>query len=248
MVTLSVTISPAQQIDFQDLTRHDPNPLRYKKLISGADCHGGGGSGSASVGCPPKSYPFELSVINGVPAEIAIGSEATALVRIRNAGHDPAVVPWSADPDMIEAPDETGTYKFLEAEIRASISQENGAASFRMPVQLYGSEKAEGSLRRVNPGEWVEIRARLVFDCQLEIFQCKNLKPGPAKISVAWTESSETVTYKDCSIESHSVRERVLTSEAVRVEIGGYLPAARVHARGHRRTCRIAESEHPGGA
>jgi hypothetical protein len=220
VIFLFTELAAGQQIDFKDLTQEFPNPLKHEKFQPDNSCgNGGGGGGAYSIGCPPATYPFELSLVNVDSNTIPVGGEFMALLRLRNIGHDPASVPWTIDSNQIELPDENGKYQFSQVDIRADLTQAGGASHIWIPVYLYGSVNANGSLQQIKPGDWVELRVRLVLDCKNESSDCKLLKQGRAKLSFTWTESANTEFYNKCGMESSSSREGELNSNATDVEV-----------------------------
>ena len=120
----------AQEVGYKDLAREDPNPLRHRQFIPDSSCHGE----TVSVGrgacfdCPPNTYPFQLLLLSVDPSEIQAGGEVIAILRLRNVGHDPALVPWLTDPDQIELPDDNGTFEFVEVDLAANIVPDGGDA------------------------------------------------------------------------------------------------------------------------
>src|SRR5437899_6858303 len=190
----------AQEVGYKDLTREDPNPLRHRQFIPDSSCHGE----TVSVGrgtcfdCPPKTYPFQLLLLSVDPSEIQANGEVIVMLRLRNVGHDPALVPWLTDPDQIELPDDNGAFDFVEADLAANIAPDGGdarahAGYVQIPVHLYGAKEVPGSFQEVVPGEYFDMAIRLVLDCKTEMHQCQSLEPGSARLTFAWTESDHHV-------------------------------------------------------
>lgn len=223
VATLLAGVSAAaQEAGFNDLTEVGANPLKYKKFVPDDSCNGGSGGLLAGIGCPPQTYPFELLLVNLDTSDLPIGGEAIALLRLRNVGRDPASVPWITDPDQIELPDDRGSYKFSEAELRADIVQDRGGTThIGIPVHLYGAKEVPGSLQEIRPGEYVEMKIALVADCETHGVQCQSLKTGPARLSFTWTEEDSRETYEKCGIQSSRIRTRELASNAAAVIVVG---------------------------
>lgn len=117
LILVAVLVS-AQEFAYKDLTQEPPNPLQHRKFHLDSDCDGlEGGGGTMSLACPPATYPFAFSLLSVEPVEIPVGGEATLLLRLTNVGHDAASAPWITDPDLIELPDENGSYEYLEADL-----------------------------------------------------------------------------------------------------------------------------------
>jgi hypothetical protein len=210
----------AQQAGYNDLTNEGPNPLKHKKFIPDSSCEGGSGGSGAGAVCPPRTYPFVLSLLSLDTSELQVGGEVVALLRLRNVGHDPASVPWVTDPDQIELPDDNGTFKFSQADFTANIAPDDGGtAHIFVPVHLYGAKEVSGSLQEVRPGEYVELRIALALDCKNGGFQCQFLKAGPAQLSFTWTEWDSYVTYEKCGMQSGKTTIRELTSDTAAVDI-----------------------------
>lgn len=218
---IAVLVS-AQEFAYRDLTQEPANPLQHRKFHLDSDCAGlEGGGGTTGLACPPATYPFAFSLLNVEPTEIPVGGETTVLVRLTNVGHDPAAVPWITNPDLVELPDENGSYEYLEADLTADLVPANGSAYFRIPVRLYGAKEVEGSLRQINPGEWAEIKIRLALDCRSDDLHCQFLSPGAAKLSIIWSEYKRGAIYQKCRIDSSSTRLRELLSNSANIEIVG---------------------------
>lgn len=210
----------AQEVGYKDLTKEEANPLKHKQFVLDRSCTGGGRGSSTGIGCPPKTYPFDLLLLSVDTSEPQIDGELIALLRLRNAGQDPALVPWITDSDQIELPDETGTFKFSRADLRANITEEGDATAYmEIPVHLYGAKEVSGSVQEVRPGEYIELRIKLVLACGSEELHCQFLKPGPAKLSFTWTEWDSRERYKKCGIESSRERIRELTSNNAAIEV-----------------------------
>ncbi len=220
----------AQEVGYKDLTREDPNPLKHKKFVSDSSCKGVSGGAGGSFDCPRKTYPFQLLLLSVDPSEIQVSGEVIAILRLRNVGHDPALVPWATDPDQIELPDDNGTFDFVEADFAANIVPDGGdarahAGYVQIPVHLYGAKEVPGSLQEVRPGEYVELAIRLVLDCKTEMHQCQSLEPGSARLSFTWTELDSRETYKKCGTESNQTEIRQLTSDAAAIRVGEITPS-----------------------
>jgi hypothetical protein len=141
------------------------NSLKHSKFSPDSSCHGGSGGSSLGLSCPPKTYPSQLQLLSVDASEIPIEGEVIALLRLRNVGHDSTFVPWMTDSEQIELSDDTGNFRFSEADLRAnSVQKGGGTAHISIPVHLYGAREVPGSLQEIRPGEYVEIRVKLILD------------------------------------------------------------------------------------
>jgi len=218
-VLFAVLVS-AEPTGYKDLTQEAPNPLQHKKFHFDSSCDGTENSnGTTAIACPAKTYPFALSLLDVEPKDISIGGEAVVLLRLTNVGHDPAIVPWGTNPDLIELPNENGSYEYLESNLTASLVSARGSARFRIPVSMYGTEEVEGTIKQINPGDSVEIRSKLALDCKSEERRCSLLSPGIAKLSFIWSEHRRGAIYEKCKIDYSSTRLRELLSDTAIVEI-----------------------------
>jgi hypothetical protein len=210
----------AQEVGYNDLTDVGPNRLTNKKFVPDESCEGGSGGLAASIGCPPATYPFKLSLVGMDAANFPLGGEVIILIRLQNAGHDPAFVPWGTDPDEVELPDENGKFEFSQADLMVNISPAGAeTAHIFLRTHLYGCKNVAGSLVEVHPGEFVELQIKAAIACQPGNTSCESLKAGPAKLSITWTESKISVTYAKCGIETGMTRVRQLDSGVTEVEI-----------------------------
>jgi hypothetical protein len=208
LVTISLVIAlpaMAQEIDYKDLTGLAANPLACKKFIPDSSCNGRSGGGvGITVGCPIRTYPFELFVLSVDTNELSEGSEAFVLLRLQNVGHEAASVPWITEHDQIELPDETGSFSFSGADLRANVSQDGGTTYVSIPVRLYGAKGVPASLKEIRPGEYVEISVGVLIDCNPATLGCRTLRAGEGKLSITWTESDNRVTYENAALKDLS--------------------------------------------
>lgn len=212
----------AQEVGYNDLTQVSANPLKYTKFIPDGSCNGGSGGGlGGGIGYPPKTYAFELLLLNVDTSELSIGGEAIVLLRLRNMGRAAALVPWITDPEQIELPDDNGAFEFSEADLRANIAQDGGTTYFSVPVHLYGAKEVPGSLQKIRPGEYVELKASLPFDCKTALLGCRSLSAGPGRLSITWSELDNRVIYEKCGTERRESRTRELTSDSVVTHVVG---------------------------
>jgi len=220
--SLVAVSAAAQEVGYNDLTEVGANPLKYTKFIPDSSCNGGSGGGlGMGIGCPPKTYPFELLLLSVDTSELSMGGEAVVLLRLRNVGRDAALVPWIIDPEQIELPDHNGTFNFSEADLRANIAQDGGTTYFSIPVHLYGAKEVPGSLQEIRPGEYVELKVSLLLDCKTAVLDCRSLRAGSGRLSITWTELDNRVTYEKCGTERSESRTRELTSDSAVVSVVG---------------------------
>lgn len=221
ITTLLIALpATAQEVGYNDLTGVGANPLKVKKLIPDSSCNGmfGGGEGFA-IGCPARTYPFELLLLNVDTDKLFEDSEAFVLLRLQNVGHEAASVPWITDPDQIELPDANGKFSFAEADLRANIRQDGGTTRFAIPVRLYGAKGVPGTLKEIRPGDYVELLVGVALNCKAALLGCRSLKSGQGKLSITWTESNNRVTYAKCGSYISGSRTRELTSNSTVVSI-----------------------------
>jgi hypothetical protein len=216
MLLLALPAAAQEEVGYVDLTGMGANPLRYEKFIPDSSCNGmfGGGWGTA-IGCPARTYPFELLLLSVDTDKLSEDSEAFVLLRLQNVGHEAASVPWITDPDQIELPDANGKFSFAGADLRANVAQDGGTTRFAIPVRLYGAKAVPGTLKEIRPGDYVELQIGVALDCKAALLGCQSLKSGQGKLSINWTESDNQVTYEKCSTHGGDSRTRELTSNSV---------------------------------
>ena len=208
------------EVGYIDLTGVGANPLRYKKFIPDSSCNGTGGGGwGTAVGCPPNTYPFKLSLLSVDTSALSGNAAAFVLLRLQNVGHAEASVPWITDPDQIELPDADGKFRYAEAGLTATITQDGSTTRFIIPAHLYGTKGAPGTLKEIRPGDYVELRAGVVLDCNTAMPDCQSLKAGQGKLSIEWTETDNQVTYQKCGTFGNSSTTRELTSNSTVMSI-----------------------------
>jgi hypothetical protein len=211
-----------QEVGYNDLAEVGANPLKHSKFSSDSRCGGRGGGLGSGISCPPETYPFELALMSAEGSELAIDGEVNVALRLSNIGRESALVPWLTDPEQVELPDDNGSFEFSQIDLRADISQEGSRSAYiSIPVHLYGAKKVPGSLQEIRPGEYVEIRVRLVLDSENEELHFRSLKAGPARLSFTWTEWDSGVVYERCGIQTRQTRIRQLTSDATDMSVVG---------------------------
>jgi hypothetical protein len=217
---LTVLPTTAQEVGYNDLTGVGANPLKFNKLMPDSGCNGmfGGGEGFA-IGCPARTYPFKLKLLNADTNKLSEDSKAFVLVRLQNVGHEDAPVPWITDPDQIELPDANFKFSFAEADMQANIAQDGGTTRFAIPVRLYGANIVPGALKEIRPGDYVELLISVALNCKAALLGCQSLKSGQGKLSITWTESAYRVTYAKCSSYIRGARTRELISNSIKVSI-----------------------------
>lgn len=218
VATLLVAASAvAQEVGRIDLTKVGANPLKHKKFKRDASCDKDTSTGMGGEGF---AYPFGLSLLSAAPTEVQIGGEMIVSLRLRNVGYRPVSVPWITDPDQIEQPEADGYFRYSESHFRANIgSEDGGGAYFHMPVYLYGANEIPGSLREIRPGEYVELKIKLVLDCKTKEAQCRSLRTGPARLSFTWVNLELSETYEKCGIVRRDIGIRAADSDTAAIRI-----------------------------
>jgi hypothetical protein len=108
---------------------------------------------------PPQPLALSLKILGR--ADFARDDVFEYEVQIRNTSQQPVEIPWDLNSADIEPADPRASYQYQTTAIyvHAKIG-ENRAISMEGPILLFGSPSIASTMIRLEPGEWVRIRAK----------------------------------------------------------------------------------------
>jgi len=124
-----------------------------------------GGSGGISSGYtegqmqPTQSLALSLKILGR--AEFARGEVFEYQVQMQNVSEQPIELPWDLSPADIEPADPRATYQYQTAAIYLNARLgDHRAVSMDGPILLFGSPSIRSTIIKLQPGEWVQIKAK----------------------------------------------------------------------------------------
>jgi len=173
LLLLAAACTPlnGQEVRYIDLTvvqqrtelRYPPAPPP-KCEPDGSCVSGGFGSSSIGDGAPDTRDPHGLGIyvlwVN--PTDIDPREPFEAEFRVLNTGRVPMDLPVSPHLSDLQPDDPSLSFSYFSLTLLAHISVEPyaEAGAFGL-VQLYGSPDHEGTMIRLQPGEWIRVKANV---------------------------------------------------------------------------------------
>ena len=107
---------------------------------------------------PPQPLTLTLKILGG--SDFARNDIFEYEVQIRNTSKQQVEIPWDLNSADIEPADPQASYQYQTTAIyvHAKIG-ENRAISMEGPILLFGSPSLPSTMIRLEPGEWVRVRA-----------------------------------------------------------------------------------------
>jgi hypothetical protein len=155
MLSMAICIK-AQERGHLDATQVQ---IRQRQREPATGSSGGVTSGYIEGQIPTQSLALSLEMFGR--AEFARGEVFEYQVQIQNVSQQPIELPWDLSPADIEPADPRATYQYQTAAIylNARLGQ-NRAVSMEGPILLFGSPSIRSTIIKLQPGEWVQIKAK----------------------------------------------------------------------------------------
>jgi hypothetical protein len=120
-----------------------------------------GGSGSCGGGShePPPTTLLEVTLLSVDKSRYAMGDDVEFVAKLTNAGNEPVLLPW--DPHMADFEEKAAgdDYRYIDISLLLKLS--GGQEKELMAGwSLFGSPDLAGSLLELQPGSWVQVRAK----------------------------------------------------------------------------------------
>ncbi len=120
----------------------------------------GGAVGDCGIGNrDPRALRTTLTWLNALRYQA--GDPIAFEAKIENVGKVPIAV--AVSPHLSDLQPADAALQFAYSEIGIQVALRNGAVSLSY-VMLYGNEEHPGTLARLQPGEWIRVRAQGILD------------------------------------------------------------------------------------
>lgn len=143
----------------------------YKDLVDielrTAEAPIGGGSGScggASHELPPRTS-LDITLLSLDKSRYVMGDDLEFVVKITNKGNEPVLLPWDPHEADFEEKASGDGYRYVNVSVLLELS-DGREKELMAGWDLLGSPDVAGSLLELQPGNWVQVRAK----SKLEIF------------------------------------------------------------------------------
>jgi hypothetical protein len=206
LTLLMATSAEAQQVASKDLLRPStvvaaPTQKAEKpEYPKGCEKMGLGFADGLTMAKNNIPRQIKLELVSISDADLVIGSEIVATVKLQNADSNPIQIPWSTDFRTTQDgqdPDNR-TWEFGQFEIALRNKKNQYAELINTSQPLYGSVYVPDSMLTIKPGEWItaqiSIRVAEVHPAYEQITE------GPADLALGWFQTVRTRVIKDCGV------------------------------------------------
>ncbi len=160
-----------------------------------------------------KTTDLELTIVSTTPAALGIDDEFTAIVRLKNVGSQPVMVPAITDGEQIMRTSAEGneeTYEVGDITFRLATDPKHTAPVFLSSAgALFANPNDASSYVTLKPGNWLELKLRGAVQCGAA--QCLGgIQPdNKAVLSAWWYQRLLTHRISGCEEThgSHNIRE-----------------------------------------
>ncbi len=149
IMVLLCGVLTAQQIGSLDI------PITSRKRLREPGGIGGGSCGGVEHAHYPEAAVSLLSLDN---TQYEFGQDVAFEIKIQNVGKDPIILPWGGELADFEPTDRLAIYTYLQG----TVSLHFVAKKRELPIysSFYGSTLHVGTLKDLEPGEWVIVRGQ----------------------------------------------------------------------------------------
>jgi len=140
-------------------------------------------------GGPPKTKDLEVTIVETSPAELEIGGDFEATVRLKNAGARPVLVPSATDGERALRTSADGTeekYEVGDISFRLMTGSGRGVPVYLNSAgALFADPDDKSSYISLGTGNWLDIKLHARVECGLD--NCVgDLKPDKQAALTAW--------------------------------------------------------------
>ncbi len=192
------SLAQGPEVGTLDLTKPIPPPPSSEERPGT-----GGGGGVAISGRSTPQWPLDVRLASVDRQDYALGDRLIYEVIVTNVGTTALDVPWSADPAL--APQRMEDRQRRVASFGLFIDHGGARLLLQAANGAYGSDDVSGSMKRLNPGESVRVRAAGEF---------RVLTPGPR--IPATVRLRAQVNMHDGLIETHPT---LISTNAIEVHV-----------------------------
>ena len=143
--------------NFLDLTRKPPHQKQRSGTGRGGGMGPGGGDGRSF---PVKIVPLKVVLLSLDKSSYQLGDQVIYEVTLENVTDKVLVIPWSVDYDRVKPNEEHDPPGYMWAYLSLVIKDEISGDQFMAGRGINGSQLLRGSLKRLQPGQRVRIRAK----------------------------------------------------------------------------------------
>jgi len=172
----------------------------YKDLVAielrEAEAPMGGGSGSCSGGShePPPTTLVDVTLVSLDKSAYAMGDDFEFVAKVTNVGKEPILLPW--DPHEADFEEKAAGEDYRYASVSMLLELSDGLEKEMITGwSLFRSPDLPGSLLEVQPGDWVQVRAKSKVEIfsdnefQHRLYSATDLKIGPSLLAETVTVS-----------------------------------------------------------
>lgn len=194
---LLAACSFAQSAGFKDLVATPSQPPQDHLARPGKDVCPLMNTGIADNGAGPKPDSartpdpgVELAIATVSPAVLHIGELFTAVLRVKNVGSDPVLLPWETNGESVtrtSAGGEQESYEAVDIALRLkSGTHQLAPVWLRTAGALFGHPELKSSYIALQPGQWVDIKLKGTVACSDEGLPCGKLVADKHGALTAW--------------------------------------------------------------
>jgi hypothetical protein len=209
----------AQSLGTRDLTSDFSVPVEHVSSPSPQTCDNI--HSSISDGAPAQKAEeagpasgLEFSIISVSPPELVIGEDFVAVVRLKNNGPDPVLVPSSSSGEQIATGSDTSqeqyevadvTFRLASGRNRTPVFLDSSGALFAQPTD-------KNSYLALNRGNWIDLKIKANVTCGAARCLAEIQPDGSAVLSGWWYQRVLTHRVHGCDEDHGSYKIREINS------------------------------------
>jgi hypothetical protein len=226
---LAIPGTSAQMIAFRDLTTGwrvpservaGPNNQNCPKINSSVS---DGEQSDSAKSSKPQGERLELQVVEISPAQLKIGEEFSATVRVKNTGSNDVLVPGTADGAQLSGSagnDTEEKYEVADVSFRLATGKDHRTPIFLDSTgALFADPDNKQTYVSLAPGNWLDIKLKGAVECGTA--NCLGvLQPdSDAVLTAWWYQRVLTHSVKGCDEVHGAFTIRQLDSTPFRVVV-----------------------------
>jgi hypothetical protein len=177
----------------------------YKDLVDlelrAAEAPIGGGSGSCGGAShePPPTTSLDITLLSLDKSRYLMGDDVEFVVKVTNAGNQPVLLPWDPHGADFEEKAAGDDYRYVSISMLLELS-DGREKELMTGWSLFGSPDVAGSLLELQPGNWVQVRAKSGLEIYSDNEFQHRLHSGPEtdlKIKPSLLADNVTVSHRE---------------------------------------------------
>lgn len=125
----------------------------------------------------------------------AMGEEVSFEVKIQNSGKEPIDMPWTPNSADLEPADASKSYTYLHAAVSLKFTESVSNRSFSVYANSYGSPDVPGTIQKLQPGQWIYVRASRKIEVYEDWWWTKVKDSAPLDVTASAGLMLGKVTY-----------------------------------------------------